>query len=610
MKLDHRALSGLCEEIRQFLIGHVAETGGHLASNLGVVELTVALHRVFDLNQDRLVFDVGHQSYVHKLLTGRRAQFSSLRKVDGISGFPKPEESDADAFIAGHASNSISVALGMARARTLRREAYHVLALTGDGALTGGLSYEALNDAGQSGEPLIVILNDNGMSITRNVGGMARHLTQLRTKPGYFSLKQAYRKFTLRIPGGKALYRFTHKLKTVLKGALFHCSMFEEMGFHYLGPVDGHNLEQLLAVLDWAKRLPEPVLIHVSTKKGKGYAYAEQDPDAYHGVSKFDPRLGVAARKAQCFSDVFGKTMLSLAETEPRVCAITAAMQSATGLSAFADAFPARFFDVGIAEGHAAAMAGGMAKQGLIPVFAVYSSFMQRSYDMLIHDIALQNLHVVLAVDRAGLVGEDGETHQGVFDAAYLCHIPNLTVLCPASFSELTAMLEHAVLHVKGPVAVRYPRGGERGYHENSGLDPACILRRGDAVTLAGYGILIDTILQAARQLEELGIQAEVVKLNSIKPIDYEMIQASAEKTGRLLVAEDAVREGSVGQRILAELVQRNAALKRAEFCALGDDFIPQGGVEELEARCGIDAAHIVRRVCAMLPAEDRACRR
>lgn len=599
-KLDKDDLPKLCGEIRRFLVKNVSQTGGHLASNLGVVELTVALHRVFDMSRDRLVFDVGHQSYVHKILTGRKGDFDRLRKMGGISGFPKPEESEQDAFIAGHASNSISVALGMARARSLKNDDYNVLALIGDGALTGGLSYEALSDAGQSEEPLVVILNDNGMSITKNVGGTAIHLAHLRTRQGYYTFKKAYRKFTAKIPGGRALYRFTHKLKTTVKNAIFRCSMFEDMGFHYLGPLDGHNIERLLSVLEWAKKLREPVLVHVTTVKGKGYTYSEISPGEYHGVSKFNPRTGINSSEERTFSDVFGDTMISLAEGRPDICAITAAMQSGCGLGKFSEAFPERFFDVGIAEGHAAAMAGGMAKQGMIPVFAVYSTFLQRSFDMLIHDIALQNLHAVLAVDRAGITGDDGETHQGIFDVAYLSQIPNMTVLCPSSFSELAAMLRHAVLNVTGPVAIRYPRGSEGGYTGDSGRDPAAIIRQGENVTIVSYGIVLNSCLEAAELLQKEGISAELVKLNSIKPIDYDFICGSAEKTGKILVVEDAVSEGCAGQRVLAELRRRNVGLKSAGLCNLGDNFVTHGSIPELYKLCGIDARSIARRVMDM----------
>ena len=451
-------LDALCAEIREFLIKNVSKTGGHLASNLGVVELTVAIHRVFDTARDRLVFDVGHQSYVHKLLTGRKSAFGTLRQMGGLAGFPKPSESPHDAFIAGHASTSISVALGMAHARTLSRGEYSVLAFIGDGALTGGLSFEGLSNAGGSKERMLIILNDNGMSITSNVGGIARYLSRQRMRPSYGTFKKRYRRLMDILPGGRAIYRFTHSVKTIIKEAILNCSMFEEMGLQYSGPVDGHDVKRIVEALEWAKRQNEPAVVHVLTKKGKGYEFSELSPEIYHGVVPFDYKVGVSGSKERTFSTVFGDELLMLAANDPRICAITASMADGTGLNGFAARLPERFFDVGIAEGHAAAMAAGMASRGAIPVFAVYSTFLQRSYDMLIHDIAISGLHVVIAVDRAGLVSGDGETHQGLFDVAYLSAIPGMTILCPSSFAELRDMLRYAIDHVSGPVAVRYPR--------------------------------------------------------------------------------------------------------------------------------------------------------
>jgi len=448
----------LCEEIREFLIQHVAQTGGHLASNLGVVELTLALHKVYDTQTDRLLFDVGHQSYVHKILTGRKDRFPTLRTFQGLSGFPKPSESEHDPFVAGHASDAVSVALGMARARTRLGASYDVVAALGDGALTGGLAYEGLNDAGESGEPLVIVLNDNGMSIADNVGAVARHLSLLRLKPGYFGLKKAYRDITNKIPGGKSLYALSHRIKTWMRRKLIGVTLFEEMGFQYLGPVDGHDTQKLAFLLRQAKEMREPVLLHVITKKGKGYIPAEVKPSDYHGVGSFNPTFGMRkSGKEQSFSQTFGNTLYQLAEEDSRICAITAAMEQGTGLEQFASKYPQRYFDVGIAEGHAVCMAAGMAMQGMIPVFAVYSTFLQRAYDMLLHDVSLLNLHVVFAVDRAGLVGEDGETHHGLFDVAFLRQIPGMQVYCPASQAELRRLLRKATLVQSGPVAVRYP---------------------------------------------------------------------------------------------------------------------------------------------------------
>lgn len=450
----------LCDQLRGQIISSVSRTGGHLASSLGVVEATVAVHRVFNLETDRLVFDVGHQCYAHKILTQRGDQMGTLRKLGGLSGFPKPREHRADAFIAGHASNAVSVALGMARARTLSGEDYSVLAMLGDGAMTGGLAYEGLSDAGQSREQLVVILNDNGMSITKNVGGVAQHLAQQRLKPQYLQFKKFYRRVTGATAVGRGLYRFTHRAKQAVKNAVLHCSMFEDMGFTYLGPVDGHDVNYLTRLLRYAKELNSPVLLHIKTIKGKGYAPAEREPDRFHGVGPFRVEDGAPLSPGgESFSCVFGDALCRLARERDDVAAITAAMPDGTGLTGFAREFPSRFFDVGIAEGHAVSMAAGMAKQRMIPVAAIYSTFLQRAYDMLIHDVAIQNLHVVFGVDRAGLSGEDGETHHGVFDIAYLSSVPGMKIYCPASFEELRAMLRYAVEKVRGPVAVRYPRG-------------------------------------------------------------------------------------------------------------------------------------------------------
>jgi 1-deoxy-D-xylulose-5-phosphate synthase len=604
-KLDNKELDVLCHDLRQFMIQSVAKTGGHLASNLGVVELTVAIHKVFDTSYDRLVFDVGHQSYVHKILTGRMEKFGTLRQFGGLSGYPKPEESRHDAFIAGHASNSISVALGMARARTLNRRDYNVLTVIGDGALTGGLSYEALSDAGESGEPLIVILNDNGMSITPNVGGIARYLSRQRLKPSYAAFKKRYRRLMEKLPGGRQIYKFTHGIKSAIKQALLHCSMFEEMGLQYAGPVDGHDVAKLAAALNWAKGLGEPVLIHVITQKGKGYTYSEMTPEIYHGVSPFDYKKGIIGSGAPCFSSVFGDEMVKLAHSDFRLCAVTAAMTSGTGLSDFALRYPGRFFDVGIAEGHGATMAAGMASQDLIPVFAVYSTFLQRSYDMLLHDIALPNLHVVLAVDRAGLVGGDGETHQGIFDVGFLTTVPNMQILCPASFQELRDMLRYAAFDMTGPVAVRYPKSGEGRYKDGfigiSGVSLSKRLLEGTDVTLVTYGTNINAALDAADTLCEEGIKVELVKLDFISPIDVAAIDASLGKTGRLLVLEDAVEAGCVGKSIAAHVAETGISLKSLRLLNLGSRFIPHGSVCELRKACGLDAAGIVLAVREMI---------
>ena len=462
-RLTDTERTALCKEIREFLVSSVALTGGHLASNLGAVELTVAVETVFNTMRDRLVFDVGHQSYVHKLLTGRQADFSRLRQYGGMSGFPKPHESETDSFVAGHASSSVSIALGMARARTLLGEKYDVVALLGDGAATGGMVFEGLNDAAESKEPMVIILNDNEMSIDKNVGGVARHLSRIRMKKQYLGLKKVYRGILHRLPGGNWVYRVTKKIKDRVKRLVLPSTIFENMGLAYLGPVDGHDLPELIDILKVAREMNGPVVVHVYTKKGCGYAPAEQEPSRFHGIGKFDPATGnnLADPKAS-FSDSFGDTMTELAQKDSRVCAITAAMPGGTGLLEFKQKFPQRLFDVGIAEEHAVSMAGGLAKQGMIPVVAIYSTFLQRSFDQIMQDIALLKLHVVFAVDRAGLVGEDGATHHGVFDVGFLRQIPGMKILCPASMAEQKQMLTWAAEHFDGPVAVRYPRGGDK----------------------------------------------------------------------------------------------------------------------------------------------------
>lgn len=595
--LSDSEAAALCELLRARLIDTVSRTGGHLASSLGAVEIIVAIHRVFHTAQDRLVFDVGHQCYAHKILTGRNAAMDTLRTFGGIAGFPKPSESDCDAFIAGHASNSVSVAIGMARARTLQKENYHVLALIGDGALSGGMAYEGLSDAGDSGEPLIVILNDNGMSITKSVGGVADHLARQRLKPQYLRFKKGYRKVMKTLPLGGHIYNVTHKIKTAVKETLLPCSLFEDMGFTYLGPVDGHDVKRLTRLLSYARDLDGPVLLHVRTVKGKGYSPAERNPDKFHGVGRFCVETGELLHPAgPNFSAEFGQAMCQLAEKDDTICAITAAMQSGTGLDSFAQRFPERFFDVGIAEGHAVAMAAGMAKQGMKPVFAVYSSFLQRAYDMLIHDIALQQLHVVLAVDRAGLVGEDGETHHGVFDAAFLDTVPGMTVLCPSNFQELRAMLHYAVYQVPGPVAIRYSKGNEGAFQKDTGPVKSCLIREGGDITLVGYGMMINSILECADLLSNDGVQAEVVKLNCITPIDLEAITASVGKTGRLLCVEDSIMANCVGQRLLAALVQQKVPIKHAELVNTGQKFVTHGTVAQLQKLCGLDGEHLYQQ--------------
>lgn len=596
-KLPEEELEPLCQELRDYMISSISRTGGHLASNLGAVELTVALHRVYDTSRDRVVFDVGHQSYVHKIITGRRDSFCTLRQHGGLSGFPKPYESEDDAFIAGHASNSVSVALGMARARTLSHADYDVAAIIGDGALSGGLAYEGLANAAASGEPLVVILNDNNMSINENVGGTAHLLESLRVRPGYISFKRWYRDVFTKLPG---LYKFNHAIKEWLKKRLLPGNVFSGMGMYYLGPVDGHDIGKLETVIRWARELRKPVLVHVVTKKGKGYKYAEEHPEKFHGVGRFDIETGELHDSGDCFSAKMGESLSRLADNDGRIIGITAAMSSGTGMDVFSAAHPDRFFDVDIAEGHAVSMAGGMAKQGMVPVFAVYSSFLQRGYDMLIHDVALQNLHVVFCVDRAGLVGSDGETHHGVFDVSYLSSVPDMTVLCPASYAELETMLRAAIYDINGSVAIRYPRGGE-GKYTACNTAPETLLREGRDVTLVCYGIMTNEVLDAAERLAAEGISAEVIKLSMIKPPDFDLVMRSLRKTGKLLISEDVCEAGCVGSRILEEAAISEIDIRAAKLLNLGEGIVPHGTVAELLHDFGLDADGIVSAAMEMM---------
>lgn len=596
-KLPEEELEPLCQELRDYMISSISRTGGHLASNLGAVELTIALHRVYDTSRDRVVFDVGHQSYVHKIITGRRDSFCTLRQHGGLSGFPKPYESEDDAFIAGHASNSVSVALGMARARTLSHADYDVAAIIGDGALSGGLAYEGLANAAASGEPLVVILNDNNMSINENVGGTAHLLESLRVRPGYISFKRWYRDVFTKLPG---LYKFNHAIKEWLKKRLLPGNVFSGMGMYYLGPVDGHDIGKLETVIRWARELRKPVLVHVVTQKGKGYKYAEEHPEKFHGVGRFDIETGELHDSGDCFSAKMGESLSRLADNDGRIIGITAAMSSGTGMDVFSAAHPDRFFDVGIAEGHAVSMAGGMAKQGMVPVFAVYSSFLQRGYDMLIHDVALQNLHVVFCVDRAGLVGSDGETHHGVFDVSYLSSVPDMTVLCPASYAELETMLRAAIYDINGSVAIRYPRGGE-GKYTACNTAPETLLREGRDVTLVCYGIMTNEVLDAAERLAAEGISAEVIKLSMIKPPDFDLVMLSLRKTGKLLISEDVCEAGCVGSRILEEAAINEIHVRAAKLLNLGEGIVPHGTVAELLHDFGLDADGIVSAAMEMM---------
>ncbi len=597
----------LCVEIRERLIDSVSKTGGHVASNLGVVELTVAIETVYDTMKDRLVFDVGHQSYIHKLLTGRQAEFESLRQFGGIAGFPKPSESAADAFVAGHASSSVSIALGMARARTLSNENYHVVALMGDGAVTGGMAYEGLSDAAVSGEPMVVVLNDNAMSIDHNVGGMASHLRQLRIKEKYLGMKDRYRRSMMKIPGGGWFYRFTRNVKDRLRRMLIPTTVFESMGFTYLGPADGHDVENLIFLLRTAKEMGRPVVLHVMTQKGCGYGPAQENPKLFHGIGKFDPATGEPCKAAApSFSDAFGAEMVALGNENSRLCAITAAMPGGTGLLEFQKNFPKRTFDVGIAEEHAVSMAGGLAKQGMVPVVAVYSTFLQRAYDQILQDVCMQGLHVVFAVDRAGLVGEDGETHHGIYDVGFLRHAPGLRILCPGSRQELRDMLRWAVNDQTGPVAIRYPRGGDRGFDESAWNPQVPVVRckEGTDIAIVAYGNMTHNAMDAAMQLQESGISAAVLRMLCIEPMPIQLIAQRLPDNVPVVLVEELSGNCGIGDKFAYELGSLDSG-RKIEYLNLGHQFIQHGAVDALQTHYGIDVEHIVKSVREVLKNEN-----
>ena len=606
--LDPKKREQLCGEIREFLVSHICRTGGHLASNLGVVELTVAIETVFNTETDRLVFDVGHQSYVHKLLTGRQADFDMLRQFGGMAGFPKPSESVTDAFVAGHASSSVSIALGMARARSLSAADYQVVAVIGDGAVTGGMAYEGLNDAAVSGEPMIVILNDNAMSIDRNVGGMASHLRQLRTKEHYLGMKEWYRNFLLKMPGGRFVYRITRGIKDRLRRMLIPTTVFESMGFSYLGPVDGHDTEHLIFLLRTAKEMRRPVLIHVMTDKGRGYEPAEKNPSLFHGIGTFDPRTGVPHKKSEpTFSESFGQVMCELTESDSRICAVTAAMPTGTGLLNFKKQYKNRLFDVGIAEEHAVSMACGLAKQGMVPVVALYSTFLQRAYDMILQDISILDLHVVLAVDRAGLVGEDGETHHGIFDVGFLRHAPNMRIMCPVNIEEQKNMLRWAIKDHNGPVAVRYPRGGDRGDCELIWQEAAqsfFCCRQGADITLVTYGTLFFNVLESATKLQEAGVECTVIRLTDVSAFDAQALLDHISADAPVIVVEETATGCGIHEVLSWSL---HAACPKINVYGmdLGGGFVTHGKMEQLYKYCGLDADSIVKKAQEVLRNEN-----
>lgn len=601
--LDNEQLNILASEIRGFLINEVSKTGGHLASNLGIVELTIALHKCFNLPEDKIVWDVGHQAYVHKMLTGRMDKFPTLRQFGGMSGFPKTNESEYDCFNTGHSSTSISAALGMARGRDLKGDDYNVIAVFGDGALTGGMMYEALNDAGHSKTRLIAILNDNAMSISKNVGAISGYLKKLRSKPEYFKSKQAVEQFLKKIPlAGKPTAKVIRKVKRVVRKLVLPSTLFGDLGFEYLGPIDGHDIKAITAVLERAKKSDKPVFVHIHTKKGKGYTFAEKNPQNFHGVSKFDVNLGIdpviSAKKD--YSAVFGEKLSAIARKNDKVAAITPAMPIGSGLSGFAKEFPKRFFDVGIAEQHALTFAAGVAVTGYIPVVPVYSSFLQRAYDQVLHDICLQNLHVVIPVDRAGIVGADGETHQGMYDIAFLSHMPNMSILAPSSFEELEEMLEYAVEEHNGPIAVRYPRGDVQAKAKQGKFEfgKAYIMNKGSDITIIAVGRMVSTAEKVLTLLD--GVSAELINIRTIKPIDGETVAESVKKTGKVVVIEDATHFGGVGEMI-ALLLEENGINAKFHSFAFADEPITHGSINQLDKLYKMDFESIAKRIKEML---------
>jgi len=591
----------LAEEIRELIISSVSKTGGHLASNLGIVELSIAIHDIFDTPKDKIIWDVGHQCYVHKILTGRKDRMNTLRQFGGMSGFPKVSESEYDSFDTGHSSTSISVGAGMARARDILNEDYKVISVIGDGSLTGGMALEALNDVGSSNLNMTVILNDNEMSISKNVGGIPVLLSKMRTRRSYTESNRKIKRLTLKIPViGKAIIEIVHRIKKMIKQFFIHNMYFEELGFTYLGPVDGHNIEQLEKVLTDSKKITGPVLIHVVTKKGKGYKFAEETPDKFHGISSFDMNTGEPIKKkSKDYSQVFGDKLIKLAEENKNIVAVTAAMKDGTGLTEFAKLYPDRFFDVGIAEQHALGLIAGMAKAGLKPVLPIYSSFLQRGYDQLIHDIALQKLPVIIGIDRAGIVGNDGETHQGIFDLSFLSSIPNITIMAPKNFKELEDMLDFAVNHNE-PIAIRYPRGGEgKNEYENSSkieLGKAELINEGKDLTIVAIGKMVDTAVKVRDILKQKDIEAEVINVRFLKPIDEKAIIQSINKTNKVITIEDNLLKGGLSDTIL-ELVNKNKLNVHVQSFGYNDMFVQQGTVEELEKKFELDAESIAGKI-------------
>jgi len=597
-KLNSESLNVLAEEIRDFLVQNVSETGGHLASNLGIVELTIAIHKVFNSPEDKIVWDVGHQAYVHKILTGRKDRFNTLRQYGGLSGFPRAMESEHDAFDAGHASNSISAALGYVCARDLNNEKHSVVAVIGDGALSGGLAYEGMNNASRLKTNFIIILNDNEMSISKNVGGMSRYLTRLRTNPRYVKTKEGVSSTLNKIPVvGKPISKTIKGVKAVFRHLIVKTPLFDELGFTCVGPVDGHSIEDLTEVLKRAKNIKGPVIIHTYTKKGKGYDFAEKNPSKFHGIGKFDKQTGeVSKSKSDSVSPskIFGNKLIDIAKNNDKVVAITAAMPDGTGLSEFAKIYPDRFFDVGIAEGHAVTFAGGMAKGGAVPVVAIYSTFLQRAYDNIYHDLILQKAHVVIAVDRAGLVGEDGETHHGIFDLSYLSTLPGISILAPSSSSQLEEMLDYAVNVHKGPVVIRYPKIFYSDYKTEKPFEfkKAVVEKEGTDITVVAEGNMLINALEAAKMSK---YSVEVIDVRTVKPVDIETISNSYNKTGKIITLEDNTTSGGLGS------IVENALGVVVTKIGYKDTLVTHGDLKTLYRENNVDAQSVadeIERMC------------
>ena len=611
-KLSDEQLKQLAAEIRQLLIKVISHTGGHLAPNLGVVELTLALHKVFTTPQDKLVFDVGHQAYIHKIITGRREQFPTLRQYGGLSGFPKRCESEHDAFGTGHSSTSISAALGMAAARDLQGEDYNVVAIIGDGSMTGGMAFEALNNAGTLHKKMVVVLNDNEMSISKNVGAMSDYLYHLRTGETYNKIKNDIEGWLKNMEFGTDVLKAIRRLKGSVKYLMVPTSIFEELGFTYLGPVDGHDIHGLIEVLQAAKKIDGPVMVHVLTKKGKGYKPAEESPNKFHGTGPFEIATGKKITNPAApisYTEVFGKTITELADSDKKIVGLTAAMPDGTGLNIFAQAHPDRFFDVGIAEQHAVTAAAGMAAAGMKPVTAIYSTFMQRAYDSILHDICMQKLHVTMCLDRAGLVGDDGYTHHGVFDYAYLRSIPNMTIMAPKDENELRHMLKTA-LSFNGPISVRYPRGSGVGVDitepmQELPIGKAEVLREGKELCFWAIGSMVQSAVQAADKLKEQGIDAGVVNMRFAKPLDKELLIEHAKRYGKIVTLEEGVLAGGVGSEVL-EILDDAGLLQQCAVLRLGipDEFVTHGDKKLLFRDLGLDTDAIVQKAAEFVKGE------